>query len=47
MYVPENQFGKPKLDVDVWFDVIDIAEVNEPEVRKFWSHWTNEMKLSF
>ena len=47
MYVPENQFGQPKLDVDVWFDVIDIAEVNEPEVRKYQSLWTSEMKLCF
>ena len=32
--VPDsNGFGKPKIGV--WFDVMDIPEVNEPEVSNF------------
>ena len=33
-YVPEDPTGNKKLSIQLWFDVIDIVEINEPEVSK-------------
>ena len=30
--VPGSQINEGKLEIGVWFDVMDVAEVNEPEV---------------
>ena len=30
--VPASQINAGKLEIGVWFDVMDVAEVNEPEV---------------
>ena len=32
-YVPSNPSGKDKLDIEVWIDILDVVEVNEPEVQ--------------
>ena len=29
---PENPTGKKTLEVGVWFEIMDIVEINEPEV---------------
>ena len=34
-HVPKHPKGCKKLEVLVWFEVIDIVEVNEPDVRNF------------
>ena len=34
-HVPKHPKGGKKLEVLVWFEVIDIVEVNEPDVRNF------------
>ena len=31
---PENYTFQSKLDIDVWWNVMDIVEVNEPQVSK-------------
>ena len=34
-YVPSNPYGEEKLDIEVWIDILDVVEVNEPEVQQF------------
>ena len=34
-YVPPNPSGEEKLDIEVWIDILDVVEVNEPEVQYF------------
>ena len=34
--VPASQINEGKLEIGVWFDVMDVAEVNEPEVSAIW-----------
>ena len=33
---PANQGDHDKLEIGLWFDILDIDEVNEPEVRSRW-----------
>ena len=41
-YVPPNPSGEEKLDIEVWIDILDVVEVNEPEVQYFFdSYQTN------
>ena len=29
---PENPYGLSTLEVGVWFEIMDVVEINEPEV---------------
>ena len=33
-YVPEDPTGNKKLSIQLWFDVIDIVEINEPNTAE-------------
>ena len=42
-YVPSNPYGEEKLDIEVWIDILDVVEVNEPEVQQFFRSYPKKI----